>query len=311
MSKSITFENLITEYKSSEINSLTSDSLNNLKEQIIETIKTRNVLKSFLHSLEKELLKDNKRLKWRMFFPFGKKIFNKQIAYLKEQIETNENKISDKKKELSNVFISTAIPNNENIISKFITLKEMFNKLSLSEFVWDITTSQFIDRVKLRSAASNAINRRRVNILFSSVDIIKSDEEAFHFQNANGGDIYIYPSMIIIVSPDKEFALLDYRDISLNYSESHFVEEENFPTDSQQVGTTWAKVNKDGSKDRRFSNNYQIPIALYGQLHWESQKGFNEVYQFSNSISAEQFYSAFMEYKRCIMPTRREIKFEH
>ena len=209
MSKTFTFDNLITEYKSNEINSLTSDSLVNLKEQIIETIKNRNILKSSIHVLEKELLKDNRSLRWRILFPFGKKIFNEKITFLQEQIKKKESEISDKKKELNNAFISTEIPNNENIISKFISLKEAFNKLSQSEFVWDITTSQFIDRVKMRSAASNAIDRRRVNIFFSSVDLIKSDEEAFHFQNANGGDIYIYPSMIIIVSPNREFALLD------------------------------------------------------------------------------------------------------
>jgi hypothetical protein len=303
MSKTFTFDNLITEYKSNEINSLTSDSLVNLKEQIIETIKNRNILKSSIHVLEKELLKDNRSLRWRILFPFGKKIFNEKITFLQEQIKKKESEISDKKKELNNAFISTEIPNNENIISKFISLKEAFNKLSQSEFVWDITTSQFIDRVKMRSAASNAIDRRRVNIFFSSVDLIKSDEEAFHFQNANGGDIYIYPSMIIIVSPNREFALLDYRDVTIDYRESHFVEEEKLPEDSQQVGTTWAKVNKDGSRDRRFSNNYQIPIALYGQLHWENKKGFNEVYQFSNSMSTQYFYKAFIDYKNCIKPT--------
>lgn len=303
MNKTFSFDNLLTEYKSGDISSLTSESLNNLKEQIIDTIKNRNVLKSSIHSLEKELLRDNRSLKWRILFPFGKKIFKEKITFLQEQIMKNENEISDKKKELSNAFVSTQIPKNENIISTFLSLKEIFNTLSQSEFVWDITTSQFIDRVKMRSAASNAVNRKRVNIFFSSVDLIKSDEEAFHFQNANGGDIYIYPSMIIVVSSNKEFALIDYRDINLNYRESHFVEEEKFPKDSKQVGTTWVKVNKDGSRDRRFSNNYQIPIALYGLLHWESKKGFNEVYQFSNSTSAQQFYHAFIEYKNCIKPT--------
>lgn len=298
-----TFDNLVTEYKSAEINLLTSNSLTNLKEQMIETIKNRNVLKSSIHMLEKELLDNNKRLRRRILFPFGKKIFREKISFLQEQIKTYEYEIAEKKIELNNTFISTGIPNNENIISTFFLLKDKFKTLSQSEFIWDITTSQFIDRVKMRSAASNAINRNRVNIFFSTVDLIKSNEEAFHFQNANGGDIYIYPSMIIVVASNKEFALIDYRDINLVYTESQFIEEETFPNDSKQIGTTWAKVNKDGSRDRRFSNNYQIPIALYGQLHWESKKGFNEVYQFSNSVSAEHFYKAFIEYKKCIKPT--------
>ena len=155
----------------------------------------------------------------------------------------------------------------------------------------------------MRSFASNAINRKRVNIFLSNVDMIKTEGEAFHFQNANGGDIYIYPTLLIIVNSNKEFALLDYKDIQLDYNHTQFIEEEKFPSDSKQIGTTWVKVNKDGSRDKRFSNNYQIPIALYGQLHWRSSKGFNEVYQFSNSDSTEKFQKAFMEYKHCYKPT--------
>jgi hypothetical protein len=245
----------------------------------------------------------NKKLKWRVLFPFGKKIFKDKIAFLNDQIEKYENNITDKKNELSNSVISTKIPDNENIISKFSSLKKTFNTLSQSEFVWDITTSQFIDRVKIRSAASKSLERKTVNIFFSSVDLIQCDEEPFTFKMQMAVISTFIPTLIIIVTPTKEFALLDYRDIDLSYSESHFIEEEKFPKDSIQVGITWAKVNKDGSRDRRFSNNYQIPIALYGQLHWETKKGFNEVYQFSNADSAQNFYEAFLDYKSNIRPS--------
>ncbi|MBI3125174.1 MAG: hypothetical protein HYZ10_12295 [Ignavibacteriales bacterium] len=297
------FDNLITEFKSEEINSLTSNNLSELKEQILSTIKNRKQLKSVINNIETELFDNRRKLKRRLLFPFGKKLFKTKIEFLNEQIKKYELDLAEKKEELKNSIIEIHSPSSENIQSSFKTLVNCFRALSQSEFIWDITTSQLIDRVKARSYASNSIDRKRVNIFFSKVDMIKIEEDALHFQNANGGDIYIYPTLIIIVNSNKEFALLDYKDVQLEYRNSQFVEEEKFPSDSKQIGTTWAKVNKDGSRDRRFSNNYQIPIALYGQLSWRSSKGFNEVYQFSNSDEAEKFQKAFLEYKYCYKPT--------
>lgn len=297
------FDNFITEYKSGETNSLTSDNLVELKDQILNAIRNRKQLKSIINEIEAELFDNNKKLKRRLLFPFGKKLFRTKIDFLKEQIKKYEIDLSEKREELKDSIVELRSPSSENIRACFKKLEDSFHFLSKSEFIWDITTSQLIDRVKMRSFASNAINRKRVNIFLSNVDMIKTEGEAFHFQNANGGDIYIYPTLLIIVNSNKEFALLDYKDIQLDYNHTQFIEEEKFPSDSKQIGTTWVKVNKDGSRDKRFSNNYQIPIALYGQLHWRSSKGFNEVYQFSNSDSTEKFQKAFMEYKHCYKPT--------
>ena len=297
------FDNFITEYKSGETNSLTSDNLVELKDQILNAIRNRKQLKSIINEIEAELFDNNKKLKRRLLFPFGKKLFRTKIDFLKEQIKKYEIDLSEKREELKDSIVELRSPSSENIRACFKKLEDSFHFLSKSEFIWDITTSQLIDRVKMRSFASNAINRKRVNIFLSNVDMIKTEGEAFHFQNANGGDIYIYPTLLIIVNSNKEFALLDYKDIQLDYNHTQFIEEEKFPSDSKQIGTTWAKVNKDGSRDKRFSNNYQIPIALYGQLHWRSSKGFNEVYQFSNSDSTEKFQKAFMEHKHCYKPT--------
>jgi hypothetical protein len=302
MGKIFSFDNFVTEYKSKEINSLTSDCFIELKERIIETINNRKSIKSDLLFHESELRSNNRKLKWRILFPFGKKLFKEKISFLEGLIRKNGKEINEKKDTLDSCIISIKMPQNKNITSSFFSLKNNFNSLSNCEYIWDITTSKFIDRVKMRTSASNIITRKKVNIFFSSVDLIRSDEDALHFQNANGGDIYFYPSMIIVIISNKGFALLDYKDITLNYVESRFVEEERLPSDTKQIGTTWAKVNKDGSRDRRFNNNYQIPIVLYGQLHWESKKGFNEVYQFSNPTITQQFYKSFVDYKNCIKP---------
>ena len=37
------------------------------------------------------------------------------------------------------------------------------------------------------------------------------------------------------------------------------------PRDARQVDTTWRFVNKNGGPDRRFKDNRQLPVMLYGE----------------------------------------------
>ena len=61
------------------------------------------------------------------------------------------------------------------------------------------------------------------------------------------------------------------------------------PSDSRVVGKTWAKANKDGSPDRRFANNHQIPIAEYGELGFTTASGLREEFLISNFERSTRF----------------------
>jgi hypothetical protein len=58
--------------------------------------------------------------------------------------------------------------------------------------------------------------------------------------------------------------------LSVSSYENRFVEEEKVPSDAQIHEYTWAKVNKDGTPDKRHTGNYQIPIAEYGNIIFQS-----------------------------------------
>ncbi|MGB0913074.1 MAG: hypothetical protein ACPGSW_05780, partial [Phaeobacter italicus] len=63
------------------------------------------------------------------------------------------------------------------------------------------------------------------------------------------------------------------------------------------------KTNKDGSPDRRFKENYQIPICLYGQIALRSQSGVTEEYLVSNAQSAHAFVEATQVYQKALDET--------
>jgi len=115
--------------------------------------------------------------------------------------------------------------------------------------------------------------------------------------NANGGSLYIYPGFLVMPSTTSSaFALIDFRDLRFEHHIQRFVERENVPSDSQVVDQTWHKVNKNGNPDRRFNNNYQIPIVHYCEINFKSEKGLNESYMISNVEAGEMFANAFEKY---------------
>lgn len=79
---------------------------------------------------------------------------------------------------------------------------------------------------------------------------------------------------------------------------TRFIEEEGVPSDSQVVGHTWRFVNKNGSPDRRFKDNRQLPIAQYEELQLTSTQGIQELFQFSRVGAAEAFATSLSQLGR-------------
>jgi hypothetical protein len=166
--------------------------------------------------------------------------------------------------------------------------------------IWDVTADQTTNRRLVRTTATRSVDRRQIRFEYDDSDIIRFNGRAMRLSNANGDDLLIYPGLILIPRADGEFALLDFRDVELSSNSIQFIETERIPGDTKVVGQTWAKANKDGSPDRRFSNNYQIPICEYGMLHFVSKSGLNEEFQFSNSEAALAFGQAFRAYSKAL-----------
>jgi len=177
---------------------------------------------------------------------------------------------------------------------------EDYKTLISCEKIWDITSSVSNNMAVSRSAASQSVTRRLVKIGFGNIDIIKSKYEALHFENANGGDLYIYPAFMAIVDSQKKFGLIDIREIDFHFKGQGFLEEEKVPSDAMIVGETWAKVNKDGSPDKRFKGNYKIPICQYGDAEISSKTGLNEAYSFSSFEKFEKFGKSMLDYQNTI-----------
>jgi hypothetical protein len=118
--------------------------------------------------------------------------------------------------------------------------------------------NQFVER----SPATEAVRRKEVAFSLGSCELIQWDQSVPHLPNQNGGEMYIYPGFILYGASKEAFALIDPVEVSMNLVGCKFIGDETIPDDARIVGKAWEKSNKDGTPDRRFRDNRQVPVAF-------------------------------------------------
>lgn len=291
----VTIPKAATEIKSAGIDQLTSTNFKDLNDTLLEVYNDRIELRKEIKQAETNLhtLKTINILACICLVGFFIKILQKKIAEQEEYLADLEKQLNDSRVDIDMHFDHT-------FEEKYNAVAATYKNLLKSRIIWDITASAEQDRVKTRSAASHSVTRVPVSFRFDNINIIKSTYPALHFENKNGGDLYIYPAFVIITADQRDFAMVDIKDFEMTFSQQRFIEEEDIPADSHIIDRTWSKVNKNGTPDKRFSDNYEIPVVAYGQLNIRSRTGLNEVYTISNYGYAKEFAAAFTDYQNLL-----------
>lgn len=202
----------------------------------------------------------------------------------------------EEQKSLASLHTQIDLPDTTR--SAFLRMSDAFAPLKSAARIWDTVQQRGTNKVAERTSAARTIEREPVQFQLGSCEVIKTDWLVPHLGNANGGDIYLYPGFALYFISDQAFALLELHELELEFAYSQFIETEAIPSDAKVIGKTWAKVNKDGTPDRRFKGNYEIPIAQYGRLTLRSKTGMNEEYLVSNAEAAGVFANAWNEFRR-------------
>ena len=153
-------------------------------------------------------------------------------------------------------------------------------KITECSKVWRIMqTSKVIDR-KYSGGASNTVNRTACTASTKAPFPFKANVKVAAFKVKKETLLFL-PDKLFIIQGSK-IGALNYSDISSHPHTTRFIESEAVPKDAQVVGQTWKYVNKSGGPDRRFKDNRQLPICLYGELELTSKSGLNTVIMYSN-----------------------------
>jgi len=287
------------EIGSASVEQLTSHSLIELRDLIAHARTQRHEIEfdlleaRSLHQSESNELGRRQRSFFRFFY-------KRRIAELEAALPNSTAEIERLEAWLESTRIEIDFETSVAAKKAYAALVRAFETLRGSARVWDITSDRATHRVIERTSASRLLTRHPAAVEFSSSDLVKFEGRPMRFQNVNGEDILLYPGVAMMPRADGAFALIDLRELQSEFHTVQFIEDEAVPADANVVGQTWAKVNKDGSPDRRFRDNYRIPICLYGRLLFTTPGGVEEEYQFSNAEAAGNFARAFDAYKAAL-----------
>jgi len=285
-------EDGLVEIKSFQPELLTSDGLFGLKESIIRANDIKQELKE---DVEKTKSKKNRAL-FLLIITYVL-LFGVFIKWFRDNYKARKADAIEAQDTYNNFKLDIDFNMDQDILNEYTILKNSFEKLIMSHKIWDITSSKTVDRAKERASAGTSVTRTPVNFDKGKLDYINTKYEAFKFQNSIGADLYIYPGFIAVPSKQsKDFAIIDFRDLVFTHYRQKFVETDPVPSDAKIVGKTWQYVNKNGMPDKRYSDNPEIPIALYYEIVLKTSKGLFESFEFSNADFAETFCVAFEKY---------------
>ncbi|MBD5533764.1 MAG: DUF4236 domain-containing protein [Lachnospiraceae bacterium] len=186
---------------------------------------------------------------------------------------------------------------------KWNSVIDNLNVLKTSKKLWVIETSRFNSNIKINAGATRSIQRgvAKVRIIkpnhYTGVKV-KTGERSFLI-SSNKCKILFLPSEVLIKKGSKIVAYA-YGDISIICSTTNFIEDGFISRDAEIIRYTWQYVNKNGTADKRYKNNRQLPVCRYGLLHLKAGNELNvEIHVSNNRIidgigSVCRTYSSFL-----------------
>lgn len=262
---------------SSKALTVTSKNFEELRKQITDIYNQRLALQKRLSSA-----------KTKLFFlsavHFGSYLiivgfFYKGIA---ESRKSQQEVVTKLEKQVSETFVNLNFADKSQLEKSWLNCIDAFTELMKSEKIWDLTYAEGVDRARARTVAETATKRTLIPQITREIEFIKSDLQHIYLPNANGADLFFYPTFLLLFKDNQEFGIFDLKEVKATLKLSGYIEEESVPKDTEIIQHTWKKANKDGSGDKRFKGNYQIPIVKYGDMMLESEGGLEESYMFSN-----------------------------
>ncbi|MFC7703779.1 DUF4236 domain-containing protein [Plastorhodobacter daqingensis] len=139
----------------------------------------------------------------------------------------------------------------------------------------DITNS---NAWKRNSGASSLVDNKETSVSYALPKGIASNVTP-PMITIDGKNCYFLPDCIL-VEENRRFGAVRYENIRTAVRDQRMIMD-TAPSDATVVGQTWKYVNKNGSPDRRFKDNRQLPICLFEEIGMVSEGGFKGLLQVS------------------------------
>ncbi|MDJ0836820.1 MAG: DUF4236 domain-containing protein [Acidobacteriota bacterium] len=158
-------------------------------------------------------------------------------------------------------------------------LHQWFDEMCRRAGVWHISAEGDVLDAKYQAGADRVIERNQISPRKSRIKELKTNLD-YPVIPVGRQMLALMPERILVFD-NRGVGAVAYGDLHLEVSTIDFIEGERLPWDAEVIGHTWKYVNKKGGPDRRFKDNYEIPIARYETIYFKSSSGLNEMIQIS------------------------------
>jgi hypothetical protein len=290
------------DYGGGDVSSMTSLGLSEFKALLAAT-----------RERQKEIISDVRAAKWQLVCALaGKALAWGSLAAMvyrplrmktENAVAQRRSDIATLKENLTASRISVSFDMESAVADPYRRMLSAFDSMARCQRAWNVRTEQQIDYVKARSYARAVISRAKAGLARDAASLVDTADQPLALTIQSGKAVaYFYPGFVLVVSGhNSEFAVIDMKELSVDHVAVRFTETEVVPTDATLVGKAWAKSNKDGSRDKRFKDNRQLPVLMYGQMRLGGPGGLNEVFMFSREGPCREFVAAVADLKRLLL----------
>lgn len=169
-------------------------------------------------------------------------------------------------------------------------LHTAFARLARAHAAWSVEARMDTEDQKRNAGASQLVERRPVQMGMMAPRVIRTNIDVPAIP-CGAETLHFFPDRLL-VSSAQGIGAIPYDQLRMDVDSHPFIEEGRVPSDAEQIGTTWKYVNRNGSPDRRFNDNRQLPVLRYEQVTFTSRTGLREVLQLSATGGGSPFRSA-------------------
>ena len=268
-----------TAIQSTEISAMTSACLSDIHELLSDAAAQRREIKDHLVDASNELIAARNTLAM-----IGKpSLSTTDIATDVDQeswekyVDELETYMIWLRTQLDQSSITTALDIPTQVISLFENFCQAFQALSAADHIWDVTAN-----IRRNSNMENPTIRtleERVSIKCSmeNLEILGSESDIPHIENANGGDLYFYPGFLVFYESQDSFAVVAYSDLTAKLTAVESIEAGAIPTDAEVL-------------NKSCIDGFHVTTVKYGSLDLSSNTGIFERFIVSSYDSAKYFH---------------------
>lgn len=248
------------------------------------------VSKLMIGKLRSENITKQKRLKSKQWLRL---FLKKEIVELENEILRNEVSIKDLNESLINEYLDFTAFKYSDKFDEFCNLTNTFDFDISTWMIYPLPSFTFqLYREYLNY--SILFQRNKIQLQQMSIPFIDNVTEKYICIKDSSISMLFLPYAIIIFTKESNFAVLKYNDCKPSYKEVLIKEDETFKNVDAVIDSFICKYQKlDGTPDKRYKYNPQVPVVNYSNISIQSIDGLRIEFLFLYQEFGRRFFETF------------------